>query len=202
MKRQIHVDKYHRHDGTPVKEHDKKIEKAPERKTFKKPDFISDSWKKIKETGNEIVWVNEKKIMRVVASKGDKSWSSWYENNVGKVASNESFISNAWIAQGKTKSEAITKAEEFMGLKKITLTPEQEKIIAEKLAKLDKGENVDIVFSYKKFPTLHVTYEVYKSGQKYIINRTVDGWQDVAVSREKLIKLMRGEDNYEDLDWK
>ena len=52
------------------------------------------------------------------------------------------------------------------------------------------------------FGGLRVTYEVQKSGRGYVINNMVDGWLQAKVSKEKLIDLMKGKADYNDLDWK
>lgn len=61
VKRQIHVDKYHRHDGTPVTEHERKIEKAPERETYLNPNIANtktNQWWDVSLNGKNIDQVN------------------------------------------------------------------------------------------------------------------------------------------------
>lgn len=73
------------------------------------------SWKKSSEKASEIVWINEGKNLRVVVGKGDKSWSVWYEKNIGRIGSDASYMSNAWIATLlDTRQEAVQKAKAWM----------------------------------------------------------------------------------------
>lgn len=72
------------------------------------------NWKKIKDRTNEEVWSNG--TYRVVSAKGDKSWVVWYEKNKGKIASDESFISNSYIGVVRTKEEARKIALKYMRL--------------------------------------------------------------------------------------
>lgn len=75
------------------------------------------NWEKVSDRPEEIVWVNQQRNLRVVAAKGARAWQSWYERNIGKVASDESYIRNAYITEGvyfPNKETAVNMAVNYM----------------------------------------------------------------------------------------
>ena len=71
-------------------------------------------WIKIKDSQQMIVWKNIDRNQRVIVRKGAKTWQTWIEKTKGRIASDESFISNGFIATGATKLKAIKAAKEYM----------------------------------------------------------------------------------------
>jgi hypothetical protein len=72
------------------------------------------NWKLIRSNINEQVWVNKKLGLRLISAKGDKDWQVFYEKDIGKIASEESFISDAFIGNNLTKKEALKVAKKYM----------------------------------------------------------------------------------------
>ena len=74
------------------------------------------NWDKVKDTNNEQVWVNSKKTFRVVVAKGNSSFTSWLEKNLGRIASDESYIRNAYfeIPVFATREQATNGAIKYM----------------------------------------------------------------------------------------
>ena len=71
-------------------------------------------WKKVQDRKYVKIWVNDSIDLRLIVRKGSKSWQAWYEKNVGKPASDESYIPNAFITALVDRDTAISKATQFM----------------------------------------------------------------------------------------
>lgn len=76
--------------------------------------MVMNNWKLIRSNNNEQVWVNKELALRLVSAKGDKDWQVYYEKDIGKIASEESFISDAFVGTNLTKKEAIEVAKKYM----------------------------------------------------------------------------------------